>query len=102
MSCRGIRASIFLLICCGALALLSGAQAPSSSSSSPKHIKKPATENSSEMDAGAVVGSVYHNKTLALSCKIPAGWVLRTEEMTARQEDGAAKQPEPSPVGEPR
>jgi len=30
---------------------------------------------------------VYSNKTLGLSCKIPAAWVLRTEEMNAREQD---------------
>ena len=29
---------------------------------------------------------VYRNKSLALSCKIPPGWVLRTDEMNAREE----------------
>jgi hypothetical protein len=31
-----------------------------------------------------VSGGVYRNKSLGLSCKIPEGWVLRTEEMNAR------------------
>lgn len=29
-------------------------------------------------------GGVYRNKSLGLSCRIPAAWVLRTEEMNAR------------------
>jgi hypothetical protein len=38
-----------------------------------------------------VNGGVYRNKTLGLSCKIPSAWVLRTEEMNARDtaEDGS-------------
>ena len=61
--------------------------AESSSSNSPKHIKKPAA--ASGIDAGVVTNGLYRNKTLAMSCKIPAGWVLRTEEMNARDEDSA-------------
>ncbi|HLW86575.1 MAG TPA: hypothetical protein VKR60_15265 [Candidatus Sulfotelmatobacter sp.] len=36
------------------------------------------------LDPGNVSNGVYRNKGLALSCKIPAAWVLRTEEMNAR------------------
>jgi hypothetical protein len=67
------------------------AQSPSSSiSSSPKVVKKPAATNSA-LDGGNVNGGVYRNKTLGLSCKIPSAWVLRTEEMNARDtaEDGS-------------
>jgi hypothetical protein len=66
---------------------------PSSSSNSAKHIKKPTASTGTALDAGAVTNGVYHNKTLALSCKIPQGWVLRTDEMNDRgeEEDGNAK-----------
>jgi hypothetical protein len=59
----------------------------SSSSNSAKHIKKPAASTGSILDAGAVSNGVYRNKTLALSCKIPEGWVLRTDEMNDREEE---------------
>ena len=59
-------------------------QSPSSSST--KHLKKPAASTESGFDNGTVANSVYRNKTLAFSCKIPEGWVLRTEEMNARDE----------------
>ncbi len=42
---------------------------------------------------------VYRNKTLALSCKIPAGWVLRTDEMNApveKKEDEKEASPQPA------
>jgi hypothetical protein len=57
---------------------------PSSSSSTTaaKHSSKAAAPDSG-LDAGAVTDAVYRNKTLGLSCKIPAGWVLRTDEMNA-------------------
>src|SRR5579863_11554 len=50
--------------------------------SAPKHAVKPA-ENS-PLNAGSVNNDVYRNKSLGLSCKIPAAWVLRTEEMNSR------------------
>jgi hypothetical protein len=59
-------------------------QSPSSSST--KHLKKPAASTESGIDNGTVANGVYRNKTLAFSCKIPEGWVLRTEEMNARDE----------------
>ena len=40
----------------------------------------------SSIDAGTVVNGVYRNKTFGFTCKIPAGWVLRTEEMNAQEE----------------
>ena len=55
-----------------------------SSSSSAKAAKKPA---GAELDSGAVANGVYRNRTLALSCTIPPGWVLRTDEMNARDEE---------------
>jgi hypothetical protein len=36
-----------------------------------------------------VSNSVYRNPVFGFTCKIPAAWVLRTEEMNARDEEGA-------------
>jgi len=67
------------------------AQAPAhSSSSSVKQAKKPAASANSGIDDGVITNGVYRNKTLAISCKIPPGWVLRTDEMNAPEE----KEPE--------
>jgi hypothetical protein len=64
---------------------------PPQSSSSSKHTKGSAARLVPEIDAGTVANGVYRNKALALSCKVPAGWVLRTEEMNAKDEpDDAA------------
>ena len=41
----------------------------------------------SALDPGSVSGGLYRNNSLGLSCKIPSGWVLRTEEMDLRDED---------------
>jgi hypothetical protein len=63
------------------------AQAPSASSSS-KHPRKPVAA-AEPIDPGTLANGVYQNKALGLACKIPAGWVLRTEEMTARENENA-------------
>jgi len=42
------------------------------------------------VDAGTIADGVYRNRALGLSCKVPAGWVLRTQEMNARDEPEAA------------
>src|SRR5580692_1278688 len=82
-----LRRSVFFLLC---LALPSAglqaqtkAQTPSSSSAKPA---RPAAPGSA-LDPGSVTNGVYRNKTLAVSCKIPAGWVLRTDELNAREEE---------------
>ncbi len=64
----------------------------SSSSNSAQHAKKPAVPVDSAIDDGTVTNGVYRNKTLALSCKIPPGWVLRTDEMNTRQEKKEEKE----------
>jgi hypothetical protein len=60
-----------------------------SSSSSTKEAKRPAVPAGSGIDLGAVVNGIYRNKTLGFTCKIPAGWVLRTDEMNAPEEKEA-------------
>jgi len=65
--------------------------APSSSSaSSAKSIKKPAKTGQSDIDPGTVTNGIYRNKSLQFSYKIPDGWVLRTDEMNARDADASA------------
>jgi hypothetical protein len=80
-----------------ALPLVASAQtsSPSSSSNSAKHIKKSAVD--SGLDAGTVANGLYRNKTFALSCKIPQGWVLRTEEMNAREDRGEKEEEKDKP-----
>jgi len=34
-----------------------------------------------------LINGLYRNKTLGFTCKIPDGWVLRTDEMNARDEN---------------
>jgi hypothetical protein len=84
MGYRGVL--IFLgLVCAGLSTGAPQAQtappSPSSSSNSSRSLQKPGPARESELDAGAVSSGVYRNPALALSCKIPPGWVLRTDEM---------------------
>jgi hypothetical protein len=57
----------------------------SNASSSTTHDRKAGAV--ARPDAGSVSNGVYKNQSFAFSCKIPAGWVLRTEEMNARDTD---------------
>lgn len=76
----------------------SGASASSQSSSSSStskhpsttHVRKRAIDDSSALDPGTVSNNVYSNRTFGFTCKIPVGWVLRTDEMNARDDDSAS------------
>lgn len=63
------------------------------SSSSGKHKKSSIMTPKPAIEDGAVINGVYRNKTLGLSCKIPAGWVLRTEDMNVQEEQPEATTP---------
>lgn len=67
------------------------------SSSSRKTSKHPSAATSSALDDGSMQNGVYRNKALDLSCKVPAGWVLRTEEMNSADDENAEKQDASSP-----
>src|ERR1700730_14481347 len=84
-----VRSFACLLIC---LALPSAAlhgqtknPGPSNSSST-RHGNKPSTPADSALDPGAVTNGIYRNKALALTCKIPPAWVLRTDEINAQSQ----------------
>jgi hypothetical protein len=64
---------------------------PSGSSSSAQHARKPAAAADSGPEAGSVRNGVYRNLGFGFTCKIPAGWVLRTEEMNANAEGEPAQ-----------
>jgi hypothetical protein len=65
------------------------------SESSARHTKAaPATDLA--LNSGAVSKGVYRNPAFGFTCKIPEGWVLRTEEMNAQSDaskDAAAEPP---------
>jgi hypothetical protein len=60
----------------------------SSSSPRPSQSSRHAASDSSP-DPGSVTNNLYRNKTFGFTCRIPDGWVLRTGEMNARDEDSA-------------
>jgi hypothetical protein len=63
----------------------SSSSSPGSSSSKDKKHDKATPEPG--IDSGTVVNGVYRNRALGMTCKIPEGWVLRTEEMNEREEE---------------
>jgi hypothetical protein len=92
----------FVLVIASARAVAQGSAAPQSSSSSSKHTKGSSARLVADVDAGTVADGVYRNRALGLSCKVPAGWVLRTEEMNAREEsesEASAAEEKPSTQG---
>jgi hypothetical protein len=90
----GFRGLFVIFILCvnvlagGILGPASAAQSSSSSSSS-NHVRKPASGTDSPLDSGTVSNSVYRNPAFGFMCRIPAAWVLRTEEMNARDDENA-------------
>ena len=84
-----------ILLCFSVLPMLAASRAlagpaqnsSSSRSSSSSKRSKPVGTTDAELEAGSVREGVYRNKTLGFTYKIPAGWVLRTEEMSAPQEE---------------
>src|SRR5579862_4408581 len=93
--CRvGLWCEIVISLCLVSFCAFVAAQ-DSGQSSSSKHTKSSTARLVPEIDAGTVVKGVYRNRALALTCKIPAGWVLRTEEMNARDEKGEAEDTAP-------
>src|SRR5712672_2022304 len=65
------------------------AQDSSSSSASRTRASKKVRPAVPSLDAGSLSGGAYRNSSFGFTCKIPAGWVLRTEEMNARDDEGA-------------
>lgn len=71
------------------------AQTQSSSSSTSSSARRVATPAAvAHLEAGSVTNGVYRNQSFGFACKIPAGWVLRTEEMNSQEGDDA------KPVGD--
>jgi len=90
MGVMGFRACgiVSLLVTLAGAALCPAQQAGSSSS---KQHAAPQTKGPPSI-AGGVSDNVYRNPYFGFSCKIPLGWVLRTEEMNAPREDSKAVQ----------
>jgi hypothetical protein len=81
----------FLAIVLASTALRAQAPAqpstPSSQSPSSKQIKRSASGAAAKLDSGAVSNGVYRNASFGFACKIPPGWVLRTEEMNSQGDE---------------
>ena len=100
MSCRRRRFTCVLLgvaVALCASTLQANAFAQSASSSTPSRSNSATSRNKrtpvSSLDAGSVGAGVYRNPALGFTCTIPAGWVLRTEEMnTVQNQDAASDQ----------
>src|SRR3954447_18232302 len=87
-------------LCLAAILGISIAARVSAQSSSSKHTKQSATTGATAATDGAVSSGVYRNKALGLACKIPEGWVLRTEEMNSQ--DQAKDEEKPTTQGAER
>jgi hypothetical protein len=74
-----------LAVSLAVIALWAQTPVPSSSSSSTPAQHSRSARNAS-FDAGVVSNGVYRNSALGFSCKIPAGWVLRTDEMNSHDD----------------
>ena len=65
-----------------------------------KPAKKAAAPADSAIDPGAVTNGTYRNKTLAMTCKIPPGWVLRTDELNEQSQQKKEEKQEEKKEGE--
>src|SRR5256885_3652645 len=87
-------------LCLAAMLGISIASRVSAQSSSSKHTKQSSSTGTTAVTDGAVSSGVYRNKALGLACKIPEGWVLRTEEMNSQ--DQAKDEEKPTTQGAKR
>src|SRR2546429_8536348 len=87
MFLRRSRLSFVFLVTVVAAAVLPAQTQSSSSNAHPSQKARRMGHPDSSVDAGSVNGGVYRNSGLGFCCKIPAGWVLRTEEMNAQDEE---------------
>ncbi len=62
-----------------------------------EHHAKAAPTAASVLDAGSVSKGVYRNPAFGFTCKIPEGWVLRTDEMNAQSDASKDLSKEDSP-----
>jgi hypothetical protein len=87
---------LILLLWVAALGVIAQAAPQAQSSSSSKH-KGSSARIGRDIDSGSITNGVYRNRGLGLSMKVPVGWVLRTEEMNARDEEFDQASPNENP-----
>jgi len=97
MSCQRLRsllAPLAVIFIVGTLVTVSRLASASAQNSTPSSSAKAKSQTSKtsqadpSLDAGFVASGVYRNRSVGFTCKIPAGWVLRTEEMNAQDPEG--------------
>jgi hypothetical protein len=93
--------SRFFLALSVVLAAAGATQAQNSSSSSAKHSPRVPSADSA-LDPGTLSNNTYRNKSLSLTCQIPLGWVLRTDDMNARDDDSEGKSASPPTSSDPK
>jgi hypothetical protein len=90
MRCRG-----YVVSCLFAVALSNRAvRAQQPSKQPPVQSKSSGNARSAILDAGTISGEAYRNTSFGFTCKIPFGWVDRTNEMSqdSNGDSNAAKQ----------
>ena len=83
MSSRGLWACL-LVFSLTVTPFVAQGQTSASSSKPSSHSE---IQGSTSLDPGTLTNGIYRNRQFGFACKIPAGWVLRTEEMNARDEN---------------
>jgi hypothetical protein len=83
----GMPILIFAIAACTTIFVQAQTNQPASSqsSSSSKQGRKPTPAAVPKLDPGVVSAGVYRNLAFGFTCRIPSGWVLRTEEMNQQQ-----------------
>jgi hypothetical protein len=88
------RSAIYVAVLLAAMPLRAQVSAlPSSSSQSRSSHSQNPTLAKEALDPGAVSNGIYRNIAFTLFCKIPAGWVIRTDELNARDDATAPAAP---------
>jgi hypothetical protein len=75
---------------------LSAQNSSSASSPAPNSTSRKPTKSSpvsAGVDPGTVTNGLYRNKTFGFACRIPEGWVLRTDELNAQEDNPANADP---------
>lgn len=67
---------------------------PPGTSSSVHHPRKSAPGRVAPLDLGSITNGLYRNPSFGFTCKIPQGWVLRTEDLNARESPPPPKEAE--------
>jgi len=84
--------AVVALGACTFQAYASAQDSTSSSNRSHTHAAQKARPAESPVNAGSVSAGVYRNAAFGFTCRIPPGWVLRTEEMNARNDKGTKEE----------